>query len=263
MKRLFFFFGIELLTTISYCQVGIGTTSPSPAAMLEVSSSSDAGVTYRGFMPPRVPDITARDAINPTTLDVGLQVFTLSIGALQIWNGTAWENIHVVNSLPVEPWINEFHYDNIGGDVGEFVEIAGPAGVDLSNYRIHLYNGSNGQTIVGVVLSGVIDDEMNGYGAISFNPSTPLQNDMEGMALVRRSTNQVIQFISYEGSFIATNGPANGMISIDIGVEESDPGTQVGSSLQLTGTGNTYGDFIWNAPAVDSPGDLNIGQVIN
>ena len=40
-------------------------------------------------------------------------------------------------------WINEFHYDNAGGDVAEGVEIAGEAGTDLSGYSIVLYNGSS------------------------------------------------------------------------------------------------------------------------
>ena len=261
MGKLLWIFGAALLTSTSYGQVGIGTTTPSSASMLEVSSTSDDGLTYQGFMPPRVPDVVARNAINPSLLDVGLQIFVFSTGALQMWNGTVWENIHVLNSLPIEPWINEFHYDNTGADVGEFIEIAGPAGIDLSNYRVHLYNGADGRTTVGVVLSGIIDDESNGYGALSFTPSS-LQNDMEGMALVRRSNSQVIQFISYEGSFIAINGPASGMTSIDIGFQEDDPGTPIGHSLQLIGTGNQYSDFDWNPPAADSRGFLNVGQII-
>ncbi len=31
-------------------------------------------------------------------------------------------------------FINEIHYDNTGGDAGEGVEIAGPAGTDLSGW---------------------------------------------------------------------------------------------------------------------------------
>ena len=30
------------------------------------------------------------------------------------------------------PWINELHYDNAGADTGEFFELAGPAGLDLT-----------------------------------------------------------------------------------------------------------------------------------
>ena len=44
----------------------------------------------------------------------------------------------------VTPWINEFHYDNKGGDRNEFVEIAGPAGTDVSGWTVVGYNGSGG-----------------------------------------------------------------------------------------------------------------------
>lgn len=242
-------------------QVGIGTVNPTNSSMLEVSSTSDGGNTYKGFMPPRVATSSERDAITPTMPDVGLMIFVESIGCLQIWNGTSWENIYCLDTIAVEPWINEFHYDNIGADVGEFVEIAGPSGLDLSNYRLLFYNGSDGQSLYGITLSGIIDNEINNYGARDFYP-TFFQNDMEGIALVKLSNSQVLQFISYEGSFIATNNTANGMTSVDIGEFEPDT-TPIGESLQLTGTGNTYGEFDWIAPANDSPGTLNVGQIIN
>ena len=38
-------------------------------------------------------------------------------------------------------FINEFHYDNDGTDVGEFVEIAAPAGTSLTGWSIVLYDG--------------------------------------------------------------------------------------------------------------------------
>ena len=61
-------------------------------------------------------------------------------------------------------WINEFHYDNAGGDVAEGVEIAGEAGTDLSGYSIVLYNGSSssGASYKTEDLSGVIPDEGSG-----------------------------------------------------------------------------------------------------
>lgn len=47
----------------------------------------------------------------------------------------------------VQPWVNEFDYDsNDGGfnnDRDEFVELAGPAGLDLSGYQIVSVEGSN------------------------------------------------------------------------------------------------------------------------
>lgn len=98
MKALLFFLGVLSITANLYGQVGIGTTTPSPAAMLEVSSTSD-GLTYAGFMPPRVPDIAARDAINANSTDVGLLVYIETNGCLQVWNGSGWESVHCINTV--------------------------------------------------------------------------------------------------------------------------------------------------------------------
>lgn len=73
-------------------QVGIGTTTPSDAAMLEVNGG-DATQGYRGLMPP-VMTIAQRDLINVTTADVGLLVFindtVMGIQCLQYYTGTTW-----------------------------------------------------------------------------------------------------------------------------------------------------------------------------
>ena len=61
-------------------------------------------------------------------------------------------------------WINEFHYDNCGQDTGEFVEIAGTAGTNLSGYRLVSYNGSNAQAYKTVQLTGTIPDETRQRG---------------------------------------------------------------------------------------------------
>ncbi|SRX56173.1 hypothetical protein [Aequorivita sp. CIP111184] len=261
MKKIILLFCAGCTLVNVFGQVGIGTVNPTNSSMLEISSTSDGGTTYKGFMPPRVDVAAQRDLINPSVNDVGLMVFVESIGCLQIWNGTNWENINCLDRIAVEPWINEFHYDNIGADLGEFVEIAGPTGLDLGNYRLLFYNGVDGSVYYGLNLSGIIDNESNNFGALSFSPPS-IQNEMEGIALIKRSNGQVIQFISYEGSFTATENLANGMTSIDIVVFE-DGTDSAGLSIQLTGTGDFYGDFIWNAPTDDSPGDLNVGQNIN
>ena len=99
MKNLLLFFGSAFFASTIYCQVGIGTTNPSTASMLEVSSTSDGGATYGGFLPPRVPNITARDAITTTVDDLGLQVYVEDIGCFQIFNGFGWESIHCINNL--------------------------------------------------------------------------------------------------------------------------------------------------------------------
>ena len=62
-------------------------------------------------------------------------------------------------------FINEIHYDNAGADAGEAIEIAGPAGTDLTGWSIALYNGSSSQLNVydTIVLSGVIPDQQDGF----------------------------------------------------------------------------------------------------
>ncbi len=45
-------------------------------------------------------------------------------------------------------FINEIHYDNSGTDAGEAGEVAGPAGTDLTDWSIMLYNGGNSMTYI-------------------------------------------------------------------------------------------------------------------
>ncbi len=158
-------------------------------------------------------------------------------------------------------FINELHYDNSGGDTDEGFEIAGPAGTNLSGWKVILYNGSSSQLKPyggDVDLSGVIPDESNGFGALYFAKSGIQNGAPDGLVLLDPS-NTVVQFLSYEGSFTAAEGVATGMTSTDIGVAESSS-TPSGESLQLVGSGNTYEDFTWQAPATRSDGAINTGQ---
>lgn len=157
------------------------------------------------------------------------------------------------------PWINEFHYDNDGADTGEFVEIAGVNGTNLSGWKVIAYNGGDGSRYRTINLSGVLPDQEGCMGALSFT-ATGLQNGPDGLALVNPS-DEVVQFISYEGTFTATDGPADGMTSVDIGVSESSS-TAVGYSLQCTGTGDAYNHFAWASPAAETDGESNTGQTL-
>ncbi len=152
-------------------------------------------------------------------------------------------------------WVNELHYDNVGTDVSEGVEVAGRAGSDLSVYAIYRY-GSNGAVGASTALTGFVDDEGCGFGAV-WVPISGLQNGpADGLALVRGGS-EVIELLSYEGVLIATNGPAAGMVSLDIKVAE-DGTTPTNRSLQLTGYGSGEYDFRWAGPTnAASPGTLN------
>jgi endonuclease/exonuclease/phosphatase family metal-dependent hydrolase len=178
------------------------------------------------------------------------------------------------------PFINEFHYDNVGTDIGEFIEIAGGAGWNLAGWSLVLYNGNPTQRNVysTTSLSGIFTNQSNGWGFLSFafptngiqnGGASPPDNEPDGIALVNPG-GSIVQFLSYEGAFTAANGPAAGMTSANIG--QVEPGnTPVGFSLRLTGAqtagtaGGSFGSqpngFTWAPPAPESPGALNDGQV--
>ena len=100
----------------------------------------------------------------------------------------------MVCALPV--FINEIHYDNVGADFDEGVEIAGPAGTDLSGWSLLFYNGSNGAPYMQAALAGVIDDEQDGYGALAFSIAGIQNGSPDGLALLDAADN-VLQFHSY------------------------------------------------------------------
>ena len=164
----------------------------------------------------------------------------------------------IAQSTPV--FINEIHYDNFEGDVNEAIEVAGAAGVDLTGWTLLLYNGSDGTNYNILPLSGVIPDQQNGFGTLAFNyPANAIQNgNPDGIALVD-PTNVVVQFLSYEGSFLAVGGAADGLVSVDVGVNEVST-TPAGESLQLSGVGTTLGDFAWGGPTIDSFDSVNSSQ---
>ncbi len=87
MKKLILFSIIILLTTISFAQVGIGTSSPEASAKLDVTSAT------KGFLLPRV----TYDQRTTMTTTIGLQVYCTNcglgtLGEFQIYNGTSWVN---------------------------------------------------------------------------------------------------------------------------------------------------------------------------
>ncbi|MDH4055833.1 MAG: ExeM/NucH family extracellular endonuclease [Gammaproteobacteria bacterium] len=160
-------------------------------------------------------------------------------------------------------FINEFHYDNTGTDAGEAIEVAGPAGTDLTGWSLVLYNGSNGTVYNTIALSGAIPNQQVGYGTVTVSlPVNGLQNGSpDGIALVDAGST-LIQFLSYEGSFTGVGGVADGVLSADIGVAESSS-SAIGDSLQLFGTGTLYTDFVWAGSAPNTFGNPNNGQTFS
>ncbi len=151
-------------------------------------------------------------------------------------------------------WISEIHYDNVGTDVGESIEVEAPAGADLSGWRLILYNGNGGAAYGTTTLAGIVPASCGARGVmVIIYPSNGIQNgDPEGVALVDAG-GQVVEFISYGGTFVAVGGPANGMLSVDIGVKQSTS-TPLGLSLQRSAGG------VWTGPVASTFGACNDGD---
>jgi PKD repeat protein len=74
--------------------VAIGTTSPNPSAILDLTSST------AGFLPPRMTT-AKRDAIsNPLE---GLVIYNTTTGCLNLWSGTTWKQ-SCFDSFFTSPW---------------------------------------------------------------------------------------------------------------------------------------------------------------
>ncbi|MBS0123251.1 ExeM/NucH family extracellular endonuclease [Thetidibacter halocola] len=150
----------------------------------------------------------------------------------------------------VDARINELHYDNEGTDAGEFVEVRVRAGDDVSLLSVELVNGSGGAVYNTLAVSGGVmtSDGSWDYYVLSL-PSNGLQNGApDGVVLANGP--EVIEFLSYEGSFAATSGTATGLTSTDILVAEAGD-TPHGFSLQ-----RLDGD-IWDAPRENTAGADN------
>lgn len=176
-------------------------------------------------------------------------------------------SIWAIGQVP-NVWINEIHYDNSGTDEGEFLEVIveNPGSWDLGALWFHMYNGNNGATYGDGTVENMTEGATIGNYTIYYTLLPGIQNgspDGFSLSYYNGSSYDMIpgQFLSYEGTFTAIDGPAVGLTSVDIGVAEGS-GTPIGESLQLAGTGETYAEFTWQEPAAETPGSLNNGQTL-
>ncbi len=156
---------------------------------------------------------------------------------------------------PAAPFISEIHYDNSGTDSGEFVEVQLPAGTTTAGWKLVLYNGSGGAAYDTDPLPETTAPADSPAVAVVDYPSNGIQNGSpDGVALVDNA-GTLVEFLSYEGTFTATSGPASGSTSTDIGVDEtgSEP-----AGLSLSRRYDPATDsFGWQEPAPATKGEVN------
>lgn len=154
----------------------------------------------------------------------------------------------------VSPFISEIHYDNIGADVNELVGVTAPAGLNLSGWRLVLYNGANGQPYRSVALSGRFGGG-SGTWSESYWPVVGIQNGPDAVALLSPA-DRLIDFVAYEAVVVASGGEAAGAVASLLPVSEGT-GTATTSSLQREGIAESW---IWSL-SPSTPGLVNPGLV--
>ena len=123
------------------------------------------------------------------------------------------------------------------GNIGnEFVEVAAPAGTDMSGFTLYIYDES-GSVLSGPYGMGSLQATISGqdvYVLDNASVGLPGIRGENGVALVD-DTGAVVQFVSFEGRVVsASDGPAAGLSSTDIGTQTSS------GSLQSDDGGNSY-----------------------
>ncbi|WP_211338540.1 putative metal-binding motif-containing protein, partial [Flavobacterium dankookense] len=160
------------------------------------------------------------------------------------------------------PWINEFHYDDLGADGNEFVEIVVPSTYAGTGLTLTFYNGSGGGTYgTSYTLGSMVEGETNGnftFYSVTTAADGVQNGAPDGFAL--SDSSGLISFLSYEGSFTATNGPASGQTSTAVSISETNS-TPENSSIHLVGSGSSSSSFTWAASiGANTKGLTNSGQ---
>jgi len=227
-----------------------------------------------GFSPTVFPVFKG---IGSQVVVTGLTNYTNYYFKLFTRKGTDWTSGMPLTAAPHEGcaelggndavFINELHYNNMGEDQDEGVEVFGPAGLSLDAYELHFYQFSApGKCVfyMAFPISGTIPDQDNGYGTLWF-PAPDMVDNAGAIALYNRASNTVVQFFGYRQSLQAQDGIAMGMTSVqmmdEFGGNPSEFETfPAGTSMQAIGLGNCPSDFIWQPQVEQSRGEVNNTQ---
>jgi len=151
-------------------------------------------------------------------------------------------------------FINEIAYDCDTGDANEVIEICLPNTFtgSLADIQVDLYNGSNStvyNTIALDAFTAGTNDGTNTYYTWAGGGSGIQNGSPDGMSLSFQGV--TCEFISYEGTITAVDGPASGLTSTDIGASQTNS-TTCDETIQFFGG-------VW-VNACATVGDVNSDQ---
>jgi hypothetical protein len=176
----------------------------------------------------------------------------------------------VFSCLPGEVWINELNYRRRTDEgTNEYVELCGPAGTDIEDWRIDLVGTDLSVYDFGLITNGTpLQAEDNGFGFlvwgdplvgaadIHFTNDTSQNIQQNGGVRLVRSMGAYEQLLCY-GNDSAVFAMTNSGYEY-IGYEDS---ALRRSSIYLTGTGAVYSAFSWYFPPTGSDNHYTAGYV--
>ena len=96
MKQYIILVTLLIIATISYAQVGIGTSSPASSSQLDVTS------TTKGLLPPRMTTSQRNAISSPAT---GLQIYNTDNRAIETFTGTTESRIQHYRVIQRCEWL--------------------------------------------------------------------------------------------------------------------------------------------------------------
>ena len=251
-----------IVVTPTPATINQGGTQQFTATAKDASNNTITGVTFTW-----ATSAATVATVNASGLATGVGNGDASITATSgSVVGTA--ALHVNGAAPYIPpdiRFSEIHYDNSGTDVGEAIEIEGPVGTSLAGWSILLYDGSPtsgtplkmySTTSLTGSLTAPIACNTRGVLSVPY-PVNGIQNggtaggQPDGFALVDNN-GVLVEFLSYEGSFTAADGAANGVTSRNIVAMEDNPVPGPDKSLHRSADGAT-----WSSAAAADFGYVN------
>lgn len=261
---LFFFFFINIEK--HYSQIGIGTTTPHPSSVMDVSSEN------RGVLIPRL-NTEQRDSISSPAN--GLMIYNLDVNCIEFFNSSEWINICGIQPINLNMDCSSFDSNgtyisgvtfNASNTVTYSVTNVGSndlSNLDFSN-SLSVTSSNIGDTIT---VDGSVNDSVNiAAGASTFltytlsgtpSSSSVLACDFNGFGLMCSDS------ISISPPIATSAQIADGLIGT--------PSTPSGSTIPYSGNfhnpagGYSYSHsfFIKTGPNSAAFSNIQIGSVIN
>jgi hypothetical protein len=246
MKNLYLRLALLTVSQIYYSQVGIGTTTPNPSAVLDLDATSLPAQNKKGVLLPRLALLINTDTTTIPNPAAGLLVYntanngsgTNSVVAntFYYWNGTNWTNLSNISEVKKEllPQVFFLAEESHSGSTTPQHTVSGtdnintaPVLVNFSSTSVLLNTGNN------VSLQNQNNFKINGSG------------DYE-----------ISGFLNYRPSISASASTTNIEFIVQKSIDNGTNWVQVAKTIGVWGYGTTQNSRTNNIP----PTIINLNQ---